>query len=107
MHYINLNLVEGISKNLSYIVCFIDISIYPNNLFVNLASKPFLHASTIGNQNYAFEVTCPQQDPAKEVPHILDNKHLAYSIMYCGLHKRTIRALCTLIPSPALSQHTV
>jgi len=53
---INLNVVEGISKSLSYSVCFIDISIYSNNLFVNLASENFLHASTIGNQNYAFEV---------------------------------------------------
>jgi hypothetical protein len=104
---INLNVVEGISKSLRNSVCFIDISIYPNNLFVNLASKPFLHASTIGNQNYAFEVTCPQQDPLKEVRHILDNKHLAYSIMYCGLHKRTIRVLRTPLPSPTLSQHIV
>jgi hypothetical protein len=53
---VNLNVVEGISKSLNYSDYFIDISIYPNNLFVNLASEPFLHASTIGNQNYAFEV---------------------------------------------------
>jgi len=53
---INLNVAEGISKSLSYSVCFIDIGIYPNNLFVNLTSEPFLHGSTIGNQNDAFEV---------------------------------------------------
>jgi len=41
MRYINLNVVEGISKSLSYSVCSIDISIYPNNLFVNLASEHF------------------------------------------------------------------
>jgi hypothetical protein len=51
-----------ISKSQSYSVCVIDITIYPNNLFVNLVSESFLHASTIGNQNYAFEVICPQRE---------------------------------------------
>jgi hypothetical protein len=87
-----------ISKSLSYSTCLIDISIYPNNLFVKLVSESFYMPVELATRIIPLKFNCPQQDPLKKVQHILVHKHQAYSITYGELHKRILRVCRLLTP---------